>query len=651
MRVYLTYLAGRLGMGLVLFCLILAACQPNATAPATSTRQAEPGQAADTPVSEDHSEIPGFAAVFQSMLLVCANTGIDQACYGAGKVRATTLTGEPAGEFRQPGDLIDLAGIDGLEVESQPGEWSLALVRLQADLEPGQSANLVLMGNAQISNLDVDISDALFIPTILPHGLPTDNATASPSAPAETQADLAGVNPFALSMPGVPGFGATPAPPPARETKVQAGDLLPVGRVDPLQRLRFSSQPNPAGQAEPLNGLLISTQAGGEVASLSINSAAFHLGSTAFVQAVPGAEMTVAMSKGSAMVETGENIAYAVTGTQVTLPLAGDGQVAVPPDPRADAISKAVAQYGQAVEALDPRAQAIADAVAQYGMIPVDPRADAISKAIAQYYAADPVDPHVQAVSDAVAQYPQSVADYYRHKFNQAVNRCVSAAQPDTRAAYVYNVMYWYNMAVLANQDADFRAVMGSDYLGRMQTDSQRCLSFEMDFDSRVEVRTQQLSYTVHLKSEGIKVRFTANGSLVQADQQPLRHLEYTVEGGDTPCPRTLNYPDGTLRVTDGNLNIYQERMEVTVALWPDAPFEEMVYTCPTGSVPVTLSWAPLFYFLHQDMVQGSVFQVKDWEYVGRELFAEAIFEGNRMSIGNGEAVMTTFMVLAHTPQ
>ncbi len=649
MRMHLTRQAGRFGMGLVLLSLILAACQPNAAVPAAATNQpqpnqAQPSQAAAIPVAGANGVIPDFAAAFQSMLLACANTGIDQACYGAGQVQATTRAGEPAGEFRQPGDLIDLAGLDGLQVRSPAGEWSLALVRLQADLDPEQSVNLVLMGDTQITDLHVDVADAFFTPTILSRDLPAGSSTAVPQSQA-------GIDPWSLPASGLPGGGATPPPPLARQNDVQADDLPPVAQVDPLQRLRFSSEPNPAGQVEPLNGLLISTQTGGAVASLSINSASFHLGSTAFVQAQPGAEMTVAMSAGSVLVETGDSLAYAVPGTQVALPLDGAGQVTAPVDPRADAISKAVAQYGEPVAALDPRAQAIADAVAQYGIIPVDPRADAISKAVAQYYANDPVDPRVEAVADAVAQYPQSVVNYYQQKFNRAVNRCVNAAQPDTRAAYVYHVMYWYNLAVLLNQDADFRAAMGPDYLTRMQTDSQRCLRFELDFNSRVEVRTQNLSYTVHLKSEGIKVRFSADGSLVQMDQQPLRHLEYTVQGGETVCPRTLNYPDGALRVTDGNLNIYQERMEVTVVLWPDAPFEEMVYNCPTGSIPVTLSWAPLFYFMNQDMVQGSAYQVQDWEYVGRELFAEAIFEGNRMPIADGEAVMTTFMVLAHTPQ
>jgi hypothetical protein len=606
---------------------------------------------AAVPVSGDSAQIPDFAAAFQAMLLACANTGIDQACYGGGEVQATTLSGEPASAFRQPGDLIDLAGVEGLQVRSPAGEWGLALVRLQADLEPGQSVNMILMGDGQISGLDVDVADAVFIPTMLPGDSAAGGATAVPPAQADALPDLTGMDPRALPGAGLPGLGATPVPPMARQNEVQASDLLPAGRVDALQRFSFSSRPNPAGQVEPLNGLLISTQASGEVASLSINSASFHLGSTVFVQAQPGADMTVATSEGSAMVETGDSIAYGVAGTQVALPLTSDGQVTAPIDPRADAISKAVEQYGEPIETFDPRAQAISDAVAQYGILPVDPRAEAISKAVAQYYADNPVDPRVQAISDAVAQYPQSVADYYRQKFNRAVNRCVNAAQPDTRAAYVYHVMYWYNMAVLANQDVDFRAVMGTDYLSRMQTESQRCLRFELDFDSRVEVRTQKLNYTVHLKSEGIQVRFSADGSLVQTDQQPLRHLEYTVEGGDAPCPRTLNYPDGTLKVADGNLNIYQERMEVTVAIWPDAPFEQMVYACPTGNVPITLSWAPLFYFMNQDMVQGSAYQIKDWEYVGRELFAEAIFEGNTMPVADGEAVLTTFMVLVHTPQ
>ena len=55
-----------------------------------------------------------------------------------------------------------------------------------------------------------------------------------------------------------------------------------------------------------------------------------------------------------------------------------------PVDPRAEAISKAVAQYGQEPP-VDPRADAISKAVAQYGQEPVDVRAQIISDAVAQY--------------------------------------------------------------------------------------------------------------------------------------------------------------------------------------------------------------------------------------------------------------------------
>ena len=55
-----------------------------------------------------------------------------------------------------------------------------------------------------------------------------------------------------------------------------------------------------------------------------------------------------------------------------------------PYDPRAEAISQAVAQYGQTAP-VDPRAEAISRAVEQYGKEPVDPRAQIISDAVEQY--------------------------------------------------------------------------------------------------------------------------------------------------------------------------------------------------------------------------------------------------------------------------
>ena len=57
----------------------------------------------------------------------------------------------------------------------------------------------------------------------------------------------------------------------------------------------------------------------------------------------------------------------------------------------------------------DPRADAISKAVAQYGTEPFDPRADAISKAVAQYGKEEPMDPRAQIISDAVAQYGREI--------------------------------------------------------------------------------------------------------------------------------------------------------------------------------------------------------------------------------------------------
>lgn len=72
-------------------------------------------------------------------------------------------------------------------------------------------------------------------------------------------------------------------------------------------------------------------------------------------------------------------------------------------------------QLAEAQTSFDPRAQAISDAVAQYGeetselrsQATFDPRAQAISDAVAQYGTERRYDPRAQAISDAVAQYGQ----------------------------------------------------------------------------------------------------------------------------------------------------------------------------------------------------------------------------------------------------
>ncbi len=138
----------------------------------------------------------------------------------------------------------------------------------------------------------------------------------------------------------------------------------------------------------------------------------------AFAQQV--SEFAQSSPENSGWVASIEQTAQKFNGQIESIPAQGD--------PRAQAISDAVAQYGQEVEALqaqtplDPRAQAISDAVAQYGSEPVlDPRGQAISDAVAQYGNEPVLDPRAQAISDAVAQYGRQSVDPRAQAISDAV--------------------------------------------------------------------------------------------------------------------------------------------------------------------------------------------------------------------------------------
>lgn len=88
----------------------------------------------------------------------CADTGRNEACYGNLRLQAQPHADAPALTFEQAGDKANLSDIASLEtsaMNTETGEWGVALLRLQANLPgtiPGQNVTFLLFGDAEVVN-------------------------------------------------------------------------------------------------------------------------------------------------------------------------------------------------------------------------------------------------------------------------------------------------------------------------------------------------------------------------------------------------------------------------------------------------------------------------------------------------------------------
>lgn len=547
-----------------------------------------------------------YMAAMSKALDACDDVGLDQVCFGQGTIAVEPKPNVRLEEFTQPGDVLALENITGLRLEPSASteSWGLAVMRLRADFTDAEKyLTIVVMGETQLSNIDSSLED-----------LP----------------------PLTISV----GEESTPEAAPADHPVI----------LEPLQSFHFSSRPLSDDPAALPNGLLMWTPLGEETASILLNGSVVTLGSTALVYTQSGDQMTVAMLEGTALVTTADaQTGIAQGGTQVSVPIeAPTGQIR---DPRAEAIAHAVAQYNP--EPIDPRAAAIAYAVAQYKPKPLDPRAEAISHAVAQYVGSDaPADPRAEAVSQAVAQYPYAVAKDIKTRYQRALTRCTDPENPQPR--YVYNILYFYNW-IRTFKDPDILEAFRQAGLSDLDAQAGRCLSFELDFDSTIYTDNNVLQSTSHVRAEGVKLQFAANGE-VQSESYPLQYLSFETKNIAADACEVGSYEtvDGTFQVVGGALKIDKNQLRLTIEIAPQGATENLVFACPLQdvSVPNFVHWRTHFAVMHgSQQLEIDRFAIQDWKFTGNgEHFAEAIYESNFSAAGS-QIDETTFIVLVHTPQ
>ena len=578
---------------LILLGLLLAltACQPGGPTATPAAATQAPDEAAAptaTPAALPDAVGPLYAAQLRAALEVCAGVARNEVCLGQGAVTLTAADGAAAPALAQPGDRADLAQVTGLSLGGGE-DWGIAVLSLAGGLDdPDQNLTVVAMGPAEITDLVTVLPEDGFAWTF---GAPDDPANVDP------------------------------------ETPVALDDLPAITEVEPLQRLTLSSGP----ASDVPSGLFLMSPWEGDMAAVQINGAAIALGSMAFIQTEPGGAITVGMFEGGSLVTVGEATFSVPAGAQATF------------GPTVDA---AAAPAGN-VTVLDPRADAIARAVAQSGLPERDPRAEAISAAVEQYGQAS--DPRADAISDAVAQYSLDVARYYVQKYRQSIRRCTDPARANA-ARYVYNVLYWDNVLDSIYDTPEFQAVLGQNGFAQLQDGARRCLRFELDFSSTVQVTSAKVSYVSEVKAEAVKLQFVNTGFLERADDGVLSHVRYEVTGEEGGCPSSEVAEDGTLLIAGGFVRVYQNVVEILLDLNPQVPFEKLVLNCAGTILDLPFPWAPVFGKAHEEEFIEGLYRFYDWNVSGREHFAEVIYE-TPVPMDAAEGLVTTYMVLVHTPQ
>jgi hypothetical protein len=278
----------------------------------------------------------------------CSGTGRNEACYGNVNLQATPQPDVSNFTFSTPGDLVAVSALQSLSLSSQveeAGEWGIALMRLQAnipDTTPGQNVTFLLFGDVQLTNgvetnVDPITLEASAQGNINVRGGPsTDDAPVASLSGGETvtangrnadgswlQVALAGgstgwVSAEVVSLDGDASLlnVIDPAAPP----------------LNPMQAFYFQSGIGDAPCAEaPDSGILVQTPEGVSEIQFTVNDVNVVLGSTAYLQAQPGGDMTTSVVEGQATVTAGGATVTAPAGSFVTVPLDAQGRAAGTP--------------------------------------------------------------------------------------------------------------------------------------------------------------------------------------------------------------------------------------------------------------------------------------------------------------------------------
>lgn len=277
----------------------------------------------------------------------CDATGRNQACYGHIFLEAQLQRGAQSLQFSAPGNRVDVARIQSLQLSPMNVEenaWGVALMRLQANLSAAQAEDVTLLvfGDAQLENAVPEPTRAdLTVTSRTPVNVrlaPSLNGrvirTLRPGQQVIALETLADQSWLRVELEDeTTGWVLADLLSPSAQNNLNVGQRnQPYYR--PMQAFYYrSGSENTDCPQSQTNGMLIQTPEGvGEITFL-INEVNIQIGSTVYFEAQPGGLMTIATLEGHARVRVGNVTQSALAGTQVVVPLNEDFSPAGPPRP------------------------------------------------------------------------------------------------------------------------------------------------------------------------------------------------------------------------------------------------------------------------------------------------------------------------------
>jgi len=283
---------------------------------------------------------------FADVQKVCTLTDRNQACYGYPALSATPHEGVENFTFTSPGDLANVADIDTLSLsalDSVENTWGIALIKLQANLPdtlPEQNVTFLLLGNVEIQNAVVssDAAATIVLTAASNANIRSASSTSATVIGSLVQGDTITANGrnadgswLRIQIPDSDMLGWVFA-----NLVTAEGDVSALSEVDatesevplrPMQAFNFRTGITPTDCTEaPPDGILIQTPQGAGQINLRANDVEIQLGTTAFLQAVPDANMTISVLEGEGRVTVGNQTVVVPAGSQVNIPVDADGR-------------------------------------------------------------------------------------------------------------------------------------------------------------------------------------------------------------------------------------------------------------------------------------------------------------------------------------
>lgn len=278
---------------------------------------------------------------------LCEETGRNELCYGNNLVSVTGFSGEV--DFAQPGDIVSVLDIASISTSpfAEPDEWGIAVMKVQANIPdslPGTNVTFLLFGDVNLQNAGSS-STTLSASTTSNLNIrsgPSTNHSIAGSLQSSKTIDLIGRNTAGdwVYFTTEDSSGWLFAQLLQIESDVMQLDEVPdyfegASSGTPMQAVYFSSGIGESTCNDvPEDGILIQSPEYEQPIELIINDVEIKLGSTIYMQAEAGGEMTVSVLEGFAFVTANDETVNVPEGASTTIQIDENLQaISVPSDP------------------------------------------------------------------------------------------------------------------------------------------------------------------------------------------------------------------------------------------------------------------------------------------------------------------------------